>query len=128
MTNSHKRNIDFFFQLASQIWDTVVSGDVDADARLLADDFLGVYSTGFAEKDDHVGQLAAGPVAKSYSRSQARLRVLGDGVVLLSYKAQWVRMSGTSFAAQATMYISSIWKQCEGTWRNVFSQDTFAEI
>jgi len=120
-------DIDFFFGLETQVWDTLISGDGVADERLLADDFLGVYSTGFAEKNEHVGQLAAGPVAKSYSLSQARIQSLCEDVVLLSYKAQWVRVRATPSDAQELMYISSVWRRREGVWRNVFSQDTIAE-
>lgn len=126
-TQAHDTDIDFFLQLESQVWDALLTGDSDADERLLADDFLGVYGTGFAEKGEHVGQLTAGPVAQSYSLSDARLRVLGTGVVLLSYKAQWVRIRPKSSIPHETMYISSIWTQNEGVWRNIFSQDTNAE-
>ncbi len=130
MITSHENqaDIDFFLRLETQVWDTLISGDANADDRLLADNFWGVYGTGFAEKSEHVGQLATGPVAESYSLSLARLRVLCEGVVLLSYKAQWIRSGAAASGAQEMMYISSIWQRCEGGWRNIFSQDTIADV
>jgi len=124
----NQADIDFFLRLEIQVWETLISGDANADDQLLTDDFWGVYGTGFAEKSEHVGQLVAGPMAESYSLSQARLRVLCEGVVLLSYKAQWIRSSAASSGVQELMYISSIWKRCEGVWRNIFSQDTIADV
>ena len=47
--------------LERQVWDALVTGDINADAALLCDSFLGVYSDGFAQKADHTGQLISGP-------------------------------------------------------------------
>jgi len=41
---------EFFVALESRVWDALVRGDADADADLLATDFLGVYATGFADR------------------------------------------------------------------------------
>jgi hypothetical protein len=38
--------VDRFIALESQVWDAFVAGDAEADARVLADNFIGVYSTG----------------------------------------------------------------------------------
>ena len=120
-------DVDFFLGLETRGWDALVAGDANADDRLLSDEFLGVYSTGFAGKSEHVGQLAAGPSATSYSLSHARLCVLGEDIVLLAYLARWSRPTSASGGTQESMYISSIWKRSNGDWRNLFSQDTKAE-
>ena len=118
--------VEFFVHLESSVWEALLSGDASADERLLADNFLGVYSTGLAGRDEHVGQLASGPTVKSYSLSNARVIHLCPGAVVLSYLAIWSRHGSESPARQERMYISSIWQQQHGVWRNVFSQDTKA--
>lgn len=123
----NKPDVDFFLRLETRVWDALVAGDANADERLLSDDFLGVYSTGFAGKSEHIAQLATGPSAASYTLSEARIRELGEGVVLMSYFVHWSRPNRRSGEVQDSMYISSIWKESEGDWRNIFSQDTKAE-
>lgn len=119
--------VEVFVRLESRVWEALVSGDASADERLLSDNFLGVYGTGFAGRDEHLGQLASGPVVKSYSLSNARAIHLCPGAVVLSYLAVWSRHGPESSARQERMYISSIWQQQLGVWRNVFSQDTKAD-
>src|SRR5690606_35782052 len=51
----------FFVGLESRVWDALARGDADADRELLAEDFVGVYPTGFATRAEHVGELADGP-------------------------------------------------------------------
>jgi hypothetical protein len=93
---------------------------------LLADEFLGIYSTGLSGKHDHVGQLKSGPSVKTYALSEARIVALCKDVVLLSYLATWVRQGASTTSTPELTYISSVWKFHEGSWRNVFSQDTRA--
>ncbi len=119
--------IDHFVSLETEVWEALVLGDSQADARLLADEFLGVYSSGFAGRSDHSDQLKAGPVVKWYELSEARIQVLAEGVVLLSYKAEFTRHKGGDSGANETMFVTSIWQSESGCWQNVFSQDTPAE-
>lgn len=116
-----------FVSLETEVWDALVSGDAETDIRLLADEFLGVYSTGFAGRSDHVDQLKAGPVVEWYKLSEARIRVLAEGVVLLSYKAEFIRHKARGAGARETMFVTSIWQSRSGSWKNVFSQDTPAK-
>ncbi|UTH74624.1 nuclear transport factor 2 family protein [Chromobacterium sp. IIBBL 290-4] len=104
----------------TMVWQALRDGDAQADQRCLADEFLGVYASGFSDKAGHAAQLANGPTVAFFQLSQARAIHLGPDCWLLSYLAEW-RRPGQS-AAQRTL-ISSIWKQ-EETWRNLFSQDT----
>jgi hypothetical protein len=119
--------VEFFLQLESKVWAALASGDAAADERLLAKDFLGVYSTGFSGRSDHVGRLASGPTVHEYTLSEPKVTVLSKDVVVLSYLATWSRRGADPGAEQELTYISSVWKQREGTWENVFSQDTPAE-
>ena len=111
-----------FLQLETQVWTALTAGNGEADAQLLADDFLGVYTSGFAEKAEHVDQLRDGPTVANFQISDAKLQVLSDEVVLLSYRAQYTRYSVGSMPE--LMYVTSIWRQRHGTWKNIFSQDT----
>lgn len=114
-------DLDFFLALETRVWQALVTGDAGADAALLAPDFLGVYSTGFAGRDAHAGQLDGGPTVARFTISDARLLPLGPGRALLAYLADYTRIGAQEPEA---MYVSSIWEERDGVWRNTFSQDT----
>lgn len=116
-----KPDTQFFVALESRVWDALVSGDPAADRELLSADFVGVYPTGFAVRDDHVGELAAGATVGSYSLSEARLIKIRDDAVILSYHAQYLRPGRDEPVA---MYVSSLWQLRDGRWWNTFSQDS----
>ena len=103
------------------VWEALVHGDERADEAALHDDFLGVYPDGFAEKSDHVQQLANGPTIERFELSQCRVLTLGPEHAVLSYRAEFVRVGRR---APEAMYVSSIWRRSTGGWTNVFSQDT----
>ncbi len=118
--------IDQFLELENLVWDALQSGDREKDANMLWDNFLGVYDSGFAEKSEHCGQLDNGPTVSSYSLSEARILVLSEDVVLLSYLAKLRPISNGRVGKPEKMYVSSIWSLIDGNWQNVFSQDTRA--
>ncbi len=109
--------------LETRVWNALQVGDANADAELLADDFLGVYPTGFASKADHVDQLGHGPTVERFELIDARMTVLSSDHVLLSYKASFQRPPADSSDDQS-MLISSLWSWRQGRWCNTFSQDT----
>jgi hypothetical protein len=117
-------DVDQFLQLETAVWDTLVTGDVEGDARFLADHFLGVYGSGFAGKADHLNQLEAGPVVAWYELSEARIQTLAEEVVLLAYRAESAWYKDGKAGDKKTMYVTSIWQRFDGVWKNVFSQDT----
>lgn len=108
--------------LETAVWQALVRGDAGADEALLSDDFLGVYPTGFARRDEHVASLAAGPTVRRFEISDPRMIRLGDEAALLAYHAMYERAGGA--AEPEEMYVSSLWCRQGETWRNVFSQDT----
>jgi hypothetical protein len=124
MTSS---SVDDVVRLEEQVWAALVSGDAAADARLLADDFLGVYGSGFAGKADHTGQLAAGPTVAEYDLSDVTALELSTDLVLVAYRARSVPTGAAGPGEAQTMYVTSIWRRIGPTWRNIFSQDTAAE-
>ena len=116
--------VDQFLELEIQIWDALQSGDSEKDARMLSDDFLGVYDSGISDKNGHTGQLDNGPTVSGYVLSEARIMVLSEGLVLLSYLAQMTRVESACVGKTEKMYVSSIWRCINGKWINIFSQDT----
>jgi hypothetical protein len=117
-------DLSFFVALERRVWQALADGDAGADAELLDPDFLGVYASGFATKDDHVAQLRDGPRVDRFRIDAPRLLPLASDAVLLSYRATFTRPGSAKAAAGQTLFISSIWKQRGANWVNVFSQDT----
>ena len=116
----------FFVALERRVWQALTDGDSHADAELLDAQFLGIYATGFASREDHAAQLAHGPVVATYSIHEPRLLTLAPNIVMLSYRASFSRPGGANAGMVHIMYISSIWRHRDGVWLNVFSQDTLA--
>ena len=116
----------FFVALERRVWQALTDGDSHADAELLDAQFLGIYATGFASREDHAAQLAHGPVVATYSIHEPRLLTLAPNIVMLSYRASFSRPGEVNKRLVHTMYISSIWRQRDAVWLNVFSQDTLA--
>lgn len=114
--------IEELIGLETEVWQALVAGDPEADARLLAEDFVGVYPTGFADRDDHCEQLSGGPTVRTFALSEARMFVVSETAMLLSYRAVYER--ATEDARSESMYVSSLWCQRHARWVNVFSQDT----
>jgi hypothetical protein len=112
-----------FVALETQVWEALRHGDAEADRRLLAEDFLGVYPTGFADRSGHVGELRAGPTVAEYELHDARIKVLSDDDVLLAYRADWRAIVAGERGERESMYVSSLWSRRAGTWVNVFSHD-----
>lgn len=105
----------------TRVWEALVQGDKLADSEALHVDFLGVYSDGFAGKDDHVRQLEDGPTIEKFELSDCRVLPLGQNYVIFSYRADFLKKTKT---AVEVMYVSSIWQRNDVGWTNVFSQDT----
>ncbi|WP_299844639.1 nuclear transport factor 2 family protein [uncultured Roseovarius sp.] len=103
------------------VWEALVQGDKEADAKALAEGFLGVYPDGFAAKEDHVRQLEEGPTIASYEFSNCRILPLNKEHAVFAYRADFVR---TNCADPEAMYVSSIWRRSAAGWINIFSQDT----
>ncbi len=120
LTGMTAPDIDEILALETAVWQALSDGDVAADAALLANDFLGVYPTGFADAGEHAGQLDHGPTVAEFRIESPILKVLADDHVVLAYDAAYRRPDGP----EERMYVSSIWSRRDGRWVNVFSQDT----
>jgi len=83
--------IEKFVDLETGVWEALLNGDGQADAALLSADFLGVYETGFSNRTEHAAMLGNGPIVLNYQIEDARLRVVTDKAVLLSYLACYTK-------------------------------------
>lgn len=114
-------DIGFFLKLETSVWRALQTGDAAADAALLAKDFLGVYATGYGDRAGHAAALAQGPTVAGFRLDHARCMELAPGLVLLAYRARYTR---PGMREEEAMWVTSIWREEDGTWRNIFSQDT----
>ena len=121
--NARPMDLAALLELETQVWEALRLGDAEADRRLLAEDFLGVYPTGFADRSDHVGELADGPTVAEYELHDARIMLLSEDDALLAYRADWHALVAGERGERESMYVSSLWCRRAGTWVNVFSQD-----
>ncbi len=108
-------------KLERAVWEALVAGDPAADDAHLSADFLGVYPSGFSDRDGHIGQLADGPTVAEYRISQDHHMTLGPDQHLYAYHAAYRRPDRLEWEE---MLVSSIWRRDGDTWRNIFSQDT----
>ncbi len=114
--------LDDLLALETAVWVALQAGDAEADRQSLSEDFLGVYPSGFADRSDHVGQLAKGPTVDVFTISGPRMMVVSKRDVILSYRADYKRVGPT--AEMKSMFVSSLWSHRDGRWVNTFSQDT----
>ena len=114
-------SLDDVLNCEHAVWQALVDGDVEADKSLLMPEFVGVYPTGFAGREDHADQLMAGPSVVRYALSEARLLEVGLDFRLLCYRADYLRVSEIQPEA---MFVSSLWQRVGTEWKNLFSQDT----
>lgn len=116
--------LDQLLTLETTVWQALADGNAQADRALLLPDFLGVYPSGFSDRDGHAGQMANGPTIAAFSLHDARLLPVGADHAMLSYRARYRRPDSRT---QEEMYVSSLWQRGPEGWRNLFSQDTPAE-
>jgi hypothetical protein len=116
--------LDVALALEDAVWQALRQGDAQADARLLADDFVGVYESGVSDKAGHVEQLRSGPVVASYAIERPRLLLQTPDVLVLTYTSTSRHPAQPAHEPDRTLFVTSIWCQRDGHWVNVFSQDT----
>lgn len=115
-------DLDGFIALETAVWDALVAGDRVSDAAALHDDFVGLYPSGYANKTEHVEQLADGATVAEYVIEEPRVILVSDDAALFCYLATYLRTGDGATTEQ--MYVSSLWQRTNGQWLNTFSQDT----
>ena len=119
-------NVEFFILLESQIWDSLVRGDKISESQLIADDFLGVYETGYSNKAEYLSQLDRGPSIHRFIIFNPRLLAINSTNVALTYQVDFMALKNNDPEPKQTMYVTSIWSLRSENWVNIFSQDTLA--
>ena len=115
-------NAEFFITLEKQLWQTLLSYDLDGFAALLADDGLLVATDGArrskAEYLQRLPQFSFGPCTQN---NFAVVQLTPDAATV-TYLAD---IAGTSKGAamSAKLCISSTWVQRAGRWQIAFTQD-----
>ncbi|WP_178128832.1 DUF4440 domain-containing protein [Pseudomonas sp. ADAK18] len=91
-------------------------------AQLLADDFVEFGASGhvWGSRAEVIAGLRD-EVFSARSMSEFALKVLAEGVVLVTYRC---RRTATVVTAGADSLRSSVWREEEGRWRMVFHQGT----
>ena len=113
---------DELLSAETAVWEALRAGDQAADHALLAEDFLGVYPTGFVTREDHVAELDDGPTVAAFTILETRTMVTGEDSALIAYR---VRFRAPEGAEPITWMVSSLWRRTsDGSLVNVFSQDT----
>jgi hypothetical protein len=114
----------FFIEKEKAVWDAIKSKNKSADSGLLADDFVGLYDTGFAAKSDHVSQMDDKYAIERYDLQDTKVLRLSSTMALLLYKATCKGTGAWEQYCSRPDYVSSLWVEREGHWVNLFSQDT----
>ena len=122
--NSEAEELQFFLSLEERVWRALQTGDVAADRALLSKQFLGVYPSGLSDRAGHAEQLASGPSIATYRLSESWCDEVAPGAHLLVYRADYCRITPAGVSGEQAMWVSSLWRQQQGDWRCVFSQDT----
>ena len=105
-----------------EVWELNVREDWDTYAKLLSDDLLIVYSTGYSDKTNVLKALL-GMSEQHYSMEDVRVIPVGDAAGLIVYKVtqDW-KERGRKMTAQ--YFVSSLWQKQDGKWLNRFWQET----
>jgi len=116
----------FFIEKEKEVWEALKHKDKAADSRLLADDFVGLYGTGFAAKAEHVNQMDEKYTIESYKLQDAKVLRLSPTTALVLYKSTCNGSGAWEQYCSRSDYVSSLWVERDGHWLNLFSQDTTA--
>jgi hypothetical protein len=116
---------DVAVQLERQAWEAVKAKQYTKYVRLLAKDFVDIEPVGIItrkEEEKGIVQLTI----NEYKWERLRIVHLSPNVTLLVYKA----IQKANFGGQPVptpTWVSSLWIKRNGTWLNVFVQETKAD-
>jgi hypothetical protein len=116
----------FFIDKEKEVWEALKHKDKAADSDLLADEFVGLYNTGFATKSDHAKQMNDRYSIDSYNLQDAKILRLSPQMALLLYKATCKGSGEWEEYCSRPDFVSSLWVERDRHWVNLFSQDTLA--
>jgi len=114
----------FLIAKENEVWEALKNKDKSADAQLLADDFVGLYDTGFGNKSEHVKQMDDSYTLEEYAIRDPRVLRLSPTMSLLLYESTCKATGDWVPYCSRPVYVSSLWTERDGRWLNLFSQDT----
>lgn len=121
MTTNHALEEEFR-ALELALLQPATRNDAGRLTELLMEDFVEVGSVGAAFTRDEIIAALAQESPTQWTIENLKARVLGDGVVLVTYRASRVR-----HGQRVDSLRSSIWKHDAGRWRMAFHQGTLAK-
>ena len=114
----------FFIAKEKEVWEALKSKNKAADSQLLAEDFVGLYDTGFATRSDHVKQMDDSYAIDTYTIQDSKVVRLDPKTALLLYKSTCKGSGDWETYCSRPVYVSSLWVHRGGHWVALFSQDT----
>ena len=116
----------FFVAKEKEVWEGLKNKDKAAAARLLADDFVGMYDFGYFSKPEWIKQIDEQYSIDDYTIGQPKLLRPSPTTSLLLYKSTCKGTGEWAEYCSHTQYISDLWVQRDGKWQALFSQNTQA--
>lgn len=114
----------FFIAKEKEDWEALKNKDKAAAARLLADDFVGMYDTGYSTKSEWMKQIDGRYTLDDYSIEDVKLLHPSPTMALLLYKAICKGTGEWSEFCSRPEYVSDLFVERNGQWLALFSQDT----
>jgi ketosteroid isomerase-like protein len=116
----------FFVAKEKEDWEALKNKDKAAAARLLADDFVGMYDTGYSTKSEWLKQIDGRYTVDDYRIEDVKVLRPNPTTTLLLYKATCKGTGEWSAFCSRPEYISDLFVERNGQWVALFSQDTQA--
>lgn len=109
--------------LERQLWDGDVSRNPAPSRELVADDFEGIkHGLLYTLEDD--GAVANQYRLRSYTITEARVRLVRPDVALITYRVTWTGSFAGIELPQQPFYIASLWTTRVDRWKNIFAAET----
>jgi hypothetical protein len=109
--------------LEKQGWEALKKQDVEAFKKLTADDFVGTFGDGSRVTKTELVKLLPDFRITDYALEDVKMLRFNQGAVMLTFKAVYdSELKGEK--AKNSVLASSGWVQRDGTWLNVFYQET----
>jgi hypothetical protein len=116
----------FFIEKEKEVWEALKHKDKAAATRLLADDFVGMYDFGFFNKSEWVKQIDEQYTVDDYTIENPKILRPSPTTALLLYTATCKGTGEWSEFCSHASRISDLWVERDGSWLDLFSQDTAA--
>ena len=118
--------MSYFVAKEKEVWEALKQKDKAAATRLLADDFVGMYASGFYTKSEWLKQIGEQYTISAYTIDDVKLLRASPTTVLLLYRSTCKGTGEWAEICARVEYISDLWVKRNGRWTAMFSQETQA--